>query len=268
MGHVGFFPSWLRVAPVLLCRGARDLGRRAQPLLHLLQLRPRLPLCGWAGRQGRGREIPRAPQLRRNARGTPTFGEQLLLAALQGTDLPGQSLLQHLRGKRGALFVQMPPGGLSSFAPLRKFSSELGCSLIQLSINSVCSFCSGLAPAELLAPQSHLTSPCTSKTSSFPSFSHPLPAPAPPFAPSQILQAQVSPPETFALRYTCTAPSLTSFVSVFRCHLLREDFPTGITCSTYLCSCLVGVCLPLPPISLGTEDTWPVWNAAGHIQRH
>lgn len=38
---------------------------------------------------------------------SPTFDEQLLLAALQGTDLPGQSPLQHLLGERGALSLQL-----------------------------------------------------------------------------------------------------------------------------------------------------------------
>lgn len=55
-------------------------------------------LRGW-GRHRRGLKLQRAGGTRPSSPTlllSPTFSEQLRLAALQGTDLPGQSLLQHL----------------------------------------------------------------------------------------------------------------------------------------------------------------------------
>lgn len=110
----------LPLSPVVHCRGALDPRRRAQQPCHLFQLGPRQSLCGRPGVMGGARNSGRpgpAPSLPAQ-RWSLTFSEQLLLAAPQGTDLPGQALLQHLRGKRGALSVSLsswppPPARLS-----------------------------------------------------------------------------------------------------------------------------------------------------------
>ena len=62
-----FLSSWFlplhprasALSPVVHHPGAPDLGRRAQPPLHLPQLVPGQFLCGWAGCHGRGRELRR-----------------------------------------------------------------------------------------------------------------------------------------------------------------------------------------------------------------
>lgn len=74
--------------------GPRAASAAASPPSPALPAPASLRVGGasWAG--------PGAPACRPGSdptpRRSPTFGEQLLLAALQGTDLPGQSLLQHL----------------------------------------------------------------------------------------------------------------------------------------------------------------------------
>lgn len=121
----------------------------------------------------------------------PTFGEQLLLAALQGTDLPGQSPLQHLR-ERGALSLQLSSWSPSSSAPLGKSSSELVGSCLHSATHSFgvqLLLRPGVARVETLSPSVTPQVPvCLLNLTS--SHSHP---PAPRFALPQIHQARFPP---------------------------------------------------------------------------
>lgn len=92
-------PSFTALAP---STSGGELSRRST---SRSLARTSLPAGGRAS--GAGPRPGHMPLPRPTWRGRLTLREQLLLAPLQGTDLPGQSLLQHLPGQRGGLPVWM-----------------------------------------------------------------------------------------------------------------------------------------------------------------
>lgn len=82
-------------------------GKRSRCSTCCSLARAKFSAGGRGVRAGPGAPASRPRPFGPPLRGSHTFSEQLLLASLQGTDLPGQSLLQHLRGERRGLSLRL-----------------------------------------------------------------------------------------------------------------------------------------------------------------